>query len=69
MHCEERSRLSADVRKVLQKVVHLTQEEMRTFERDLPKFHEVDRELEHAIGEKERLIGALRQHENDHGCA
>jgi hypothetical protein len=29
---------------------------------------QLDRELELAIGEKERLFGALRQHREEHGC-
>jgi hypothetical protein len=29
---------------------------------------EIDRQIEHAIGEKERAIGALREHRKEHGC-
>jgi hypothetical protein len=29
---------------------------------------ELDREVEHEIGKKERALGALRQHRHDHGC-
>jgi hypothetical protein len=28
----------------------------------------IDREIEHAVGEKERSLGALKQHQNEHGC-
>jgi hypothetical protein len=28
----------------------------------------IDHEIELAVGEKERAMGALRQHRQDHGC-
>ena len=28
----------------------------------------LDRQVETALGEKERALGALRQHRKDHGC-
>lgn len=33
-----------------------------------PQFLQYDRELENLMGEKERAIGALRQHDQEHGC-
>ena len=30
--------------------------------------HDLDREVEREIGEKERAMGALRQHRVEHGC-
>ena len=28
----------------------------------------IDKEIEIALGEKERCLGALRQHQTEHGC-
>lgn len=32
------------------------------------RFMRLDRKLENMIGEKERAVGALRQHDQEHGC-
>jgi hypothetical protein len=29
---------------------------------------EIDKQIEHAVGAKERALGALRAHRADHGC-
>ncbi len=28
----------------------------------------IDKAIEHKVGEKERIMGALRQHRSEHGC-
>ena len=37
--------------------------------RDLHSWGQLDRQLELTLGEKERALGALRQHIRDHQCA
>lgn len=66
--CPERSRLAAEVDEVLGRIVDLIRQQRQVVSSDRSKFHALDRELELAIGEKERCIGALRQHEKEHGC-
>lgn len=54
---------------VLSKIVHLAQEQKQALSNQTENVvRELDLMLEHEIGEKERALGALRQHCNDHGC-
>lgn len=67
--CEEYDRLEANVEKILARVAHLTTMQLERFRSgDNPGCKQVDRELENAMGEKERAIGALRQHMTEHKC-
>lgn len=67
--CKEHEELQAAVIEILQKVSAIVTEQLRAFqENDRPRFKALDEALELAVGEKERRIGAVRQHEADHGC-
>ena len=67
--CPERSRLSAKVNEILQELVELTKTQHEAFtSRDDAVFMRLDKTLELTIGRKERSIGALRQHQQEHGC-
>lgn len=67
--CKEHQELQAAVIEILQKVVAIATEQLRAFrEDDRTRFKALDEALELAVGEKERRIGAVRQHEADHGC-
>ncbi len=69
MGCPERDRLAEAVNDSLERIVKLTQEQLVVFRKGvLRRFEDLDRELEHAVGEKERRVGALREHEREHGC-
>lgn len=66
--CEECSRLDSDIDAVLNQLVELTSAQLDAFR---AKNHTVvtrlDRELEHAVGRKERAFGAQREHARQHG--
>jgi hypothetical protein len=65
--CPEYDRLHADVENLHGNLAQVaTLELFRS--KDLDGVHRVDKELELTVGEKERSIGALRQHIKDHKC-
>ena len=67
--CTEYDRLQKDVEAILDKLRELTTLQLEVFRsRDQPEFVRLDKQLELTVGEKERRIGALRQHSADHGC-
>lgn len=67
--CKEHDALQAAVVEILQKLLAIATEQLRAFqEDDRIRFKALDEALELAVGEKERRIGAVRQHEADHGC-
>lgn len=67
--CAEHEELEGTVIEILRKVSAIATEQLRAFqENDRDRFKALDKALELTIGEKERRIGALRQHEVDHGC-
>lgn len=67
--CAEHEELEAAVIEILRKVSAIATEQLRAFqENDRERFKALDKALELAVGEKERRIGAVRQHESDHGC-
>lgn len=67
--CREYARLEAEAQAVLRKIGEITGAQRKTIEDDnAAEFTRLDRELELAIGHKERVIGALREHAADHGC-
>lgn len=67
--CAEYAGLQSEVSSILQRVSELTTEQLDAFQsNDQARFVTLDHELETAIGEKERTIGAMRQHVREHGC-
>ncbi|HEX5423700.1 MAG TPA: hypothetical protein VFW94_09140 [Candidatus Acidoferrales bacterium] len=67
--CKEHDERQAAVIEILQKVAAIVTEQLRAFrESDRPRFKALDEALELAVGQIERRIGAMRQHEADHGC-
>jgi hypothetical protein len=67
--CPQADRLQNEVQIILQKLTELTSAQLRAFQqRDNAGFMRLDRELELTVGEKERLIGSLRQHVREHRC-
>jgi hypothetical protein len=68
--CPEYERLRAHVENVLGKLSQVSSLLLELFRaNDLRGVHRLDKELELAVGEKERSIGALRQHAKEHNCA
>ena len=67
--CPEYAALEDNVTEALQKLVELIDAQLAAFRaREHGTFMRLDKELEMAVGQKERVIGALRQHAKDHGC-
>jgi hypothetical protein len=67
--CPQFDRLSSQVEDVLKLLVETVTLQLEVFLSKKPgEFARIDKELELLVGEKERLIGALRQHANEHKC-
>jgi hypothetical protein len=68
-HCAEYARLASHVEDVLARLADLTSQQLKLFrDGDFPASRRLDRELETTIGNKERAIGALRQHMIERRC-
>lgn len=67
--CSEYARLETEVSQILQELVELTSAQRESFQRrDFEEFMRLDKQLELTVGSKERHIGALRQHSQEHKC-
>ena len=67
--CEEYTRLAGVVETILSKLTQMTTRHLELFRAgDFSACRRLDRELESTIGQKERAIGALRQHMLEHKC-
>ena len=65
--CKECERLRGEVQDVLARLTHLTTAQLNAFRSDdHATFMQLDKELENAVGLKERTIGAMRQHKSEH---
>ena len=68
-NCPEYERLHAQVENVLGNLAQVATLLLELFRsRDLSGVQRLDKELELTVGEKERCIGALRQHVKEHNC-
>ena len=67
--CAQYDRLAKELDLALRRLAELTKAQRQAFrEVDYEKFHSLDRELEEAVGYKERCIGCVRQHVKEHKC-
>lgn len=67
--CPVEKALAEAVSAVLTRLVELTTAQLRAFqEQREADVSRLDKELENTIGEKERAIGRLDEHRNEHGC-
>jgi hypothetical protein len=67
--CTEATKLLNEIISELSRIVDLSRSQAdarRAEKRDLAT--ELDRQLEEALGKKERAIGAWQQHVKEHGC-
>jgi hypothetical protein len=68
--CPEYDRLHEEVESVLGNLAQVSTLLLELFRsKDLEGVHRLDKQLELTVGEKERCIGALRQHVKEHKCA
>lgn len=67
--CPVEERLAETVSGILTHLIELTTAQLHSFrehrDEDLSR---LDKELENAMGEKERAIGALDEHRKEHWC-
>jgi len=67
--CPEYVRLRAEVENVLGNLAQVTTLLLELFRSDKSEqYKHLDKELELTVGEKERAVGALRQHVREHKC-
>ena len=67
--CAEYIRLRSEVENVLGNLAQVTTLLLERFRSDDTQHYEhLDKELELTVGEKERAVGALRQHIKEHNC-
>ena len=67
--CEERDKLKAAAANSLKEIIEFTDRLLKALNADQPgDFTLLDKDLENAVGAKERAFGALTQHRKDHGC-
>lgn len=67
--CPVYARLETEIVTILEKVKETTASQLAAFHaHDNERLMRLDKELERSIGEKERTLGALRQHVEDHKC-
>jgi hypothetical protein len=68
-NCEEYERLRAHLENVLGNLAQASTLLLEMFRaKNLEGVRRLDKELELTLGEKERSLGALRQHVKEHNC-
>jgi len=70
MQCPEREKLKAEAARALKDIIEFTDRLLRAVnsEQTAGMISQLDKDLENAVGSKERAFGALAQHCKDHGC-
>ncbi len=69
MDCARRDELAAESQQALEQIIQITIQAREALRQgNQAEMLRTDRALELALGEKERLIGALREHKTQHGC-
>lgn len=69
-HCAERDKLKAAAAEALKDIVNFTDRLLKAVGSEEPcgSLTPLDKDLENAVGTKERAFGALAQHCKEHGC-
>jgi hypothetical protein len=69
MICQKQQELIVAAQRHLAKLADLARaQEQALNNRSENTWLAIDKEIETTIGEKERALGALRQHQEEHGC-
>jgi len=67
VNCPECARLKRDVEEVLQQEMRLASTQLEAFRKnETERFLRLDKELESVMGAKQRIIGAVREHDRAH---
>jgi hypothetical protein len=67
-YCAERDRLKAVAVRALHDIIEFSDKLLRAIDNGESATGPLDRDLENAMGNKERAFGALNQHLMDHYC-
>lgn len=69
MDCLERDKLKAEAARSLKDIIEFTDKLLKAMNANEPaSLTPLDKDLENAVGAKERAFGALAQHQKEHGC-
>jgi hypothetical protein len=67
--CKTRQRLEDLAQHHLRELAALAHEEAEILKTgDEERILAIDKRIEHTLGQKERVIGALQEHRGEHGC-
>lgn len=67
--CEDKLKLMDQAQEALASICELVTQQRQALRAGADNTVDaLDKRLEHLMGEKERRLGALRQHEKEHGC-
>jgi len=69
-HCAERDKLKDEAARALRDIINFTDRLLKAVSSLEPcgSLTPLDKDLENAVGSKERAFGALAQHCKEHGC-
>lgn len=68
MNCPEQERLVAEVVEALRQIIQIALRQRTALKSNSYGAYILDQEFAEAVGEKERRLGALLEHERGHGC-
>ena len=69
VECSERDKIKAEATRALKDIVEFTDRLLKAMNTEKPaSLTPLDKDLENAVGAKERAFGALMQHQKEHGC-
>jgi len=67
--CERQQELIAEVQRHLQRISELSKKEVGVIAKGIhSEWLALDKEIEAELGEKERSLGSLKEHQEEHGC-
>jgi len=66
--CARQHELLEKVQRHLLRLAELAHEEAGVIAKNDPRWKDLDKTIENELGEKERTLGALREHQHQHGC-
>ena len=69
MDCPERERLAGAFTQALMRIIEISLRQHMAVKSSGSAAVALDQEFAEAVGEKERRLGALIEHEREHGCA
>ena len=68
VNCPERERLAGAVSDALRRIIEVALRQHMAVKTSTSEAQLISQEFAEAVGEKERRLGALDEHEREHGC-